>query len=507
MNILFYTFAKRNNSTKIVNTTAETRTCQLKDQTDMVNPTLIIKDVPSFWSPIWNYCDIPAFSRYYFINNWKWLNGVWECQCTVDVLATYKTQIGNLEEYVVRSSNMGDGRIVDTAYPTKAIPTHREQLISSPYVNALAGGFYLIGIIGNENTAAQGAITYYQMTPAEFARLRAYMLSDNFLTAQGLVNLADFIPADATKVIYNPYQYIVSCQWFPFPASAIPAAFKTSVNQIHFGWWNTGTGFSAYRINENCPVYQTSQYLAFEIHPQASRGEYLNHAPYSKRILRFEPFGEVLLDDDIMEPGMYFEIRLNVDLITGIGILEVFAATQISGVYTKTALLVRESQQISVDIQLAQVGKDYYGAMATHYNSKVHEWNMGVSSVSGIFNSNSMGSLASNSFSAGAGMAQAQEYDKYVATGDYLKASAPQLLTGGTNGSLAAYAVNNYINSYFYMVADDDVPQLGKPLFQKKVLNTIPGFIMTQNADISISCFQVEKDMIGQYLTSGFFYE
>ena len=131
----------------------------------------------------------------------------------------------------------------------------------------------------------------------------------------------------------------------------------------------------------------------------------------------------------------------------------------------------------------------------------------GVSSVSGIFNSNSMGSLASNSFNAGAGMAQAQEYDKYVATGDYLKAAAPQLLTGGTNGSLAAYAVNNYINSYFYMVADDDVAQLGKPLFQKKVLNTIPGFIMTQNADISISCFQVEKDMIGQFLTSGFFYE
>ena len=98
MNIIFYQFAKRNNSTKIVNTTGTTLTCQLKAETDMINPVLEINGVPAAWNPIWNYCYIAAFSRYYFINNWRWMNGIWACECAVDVLASWKTDIGNLSE-------------------------------------------------------------------------------------------------------------------------------------------------------------------------------------------------------------------------------------------------------------------------------------------------------------------------------------------------------------------------------------------------------------------------
>ena len=509
MNITFYQFSKRNNSTKIVNVTGTTYNCRLKDHTDMINPVLVINGVPAAWNPIWNYCSIPTFDRYYFINNWRWINGLWECACTVDALASWKTEIGNMEEYVQRSSYECNGRIIDTAYPTIVRPDVIPQLLDSVYARALSGGFYVIGIISKEATATQGAITYYQMDGDQFARLRAYMLSDNFLQQQGLVNLADFIPADATKVIYNPYQYIASCQWFPFPMSAIPASFKDSVSVISFGWWNTGTGFSAYRIKPNCPAYEINIYKSWETHTYygGPEKEYLNYAPYSIRILRMQPFGELQIPDDSFVAGDYVNIQLLVDLISGIGVMEVYSSDYVDGARHRKVLLARETQQISVEIQLAQIGRDYFGANAAAYKSTVTQTGMITSAVNSFANvdpSNPMTLL--NAFNAGTEIGKLMEYQT-VAIGDYMKAAAPQMLTSGSNGSLASYTANNYIVNMFYRTVENDNAQLGRPLYAKKVLNTIPGYMMIQSPDVSLPCTENEKAMISQYMTSGFFFE
>ena len=514
MNITFYQFSKRNNSTKIVDTTGTVLSCELKSETDMISPTLVIKAVPASWSPIWNYCYVPAFNRYYFINDWSWINGVWECACSVDVLASWKTEIGNMQEYVLRSSSECNGRIVDNAYLTMCRPEVTTQLLDNVYARALSGGFYVIGIISGESNATQGAITYYQMDGTEFARLRQYLLSNNFLSEQGLTNLADFIPADATKVIYNPYQYIASCQWFPFASSAIPSNFKTAVSTISFGWWTTGTGFSAYRINPNCPVYETTQYKRwqdhlYDVYPDY---EYMSYSPYTTRFIKMEPFGEIQIPDDYFEIGDYIAIKLIVDMLTGIGILEVWSATSVENAYQLKALVCRESQQISVDIQLAQIGKDYFGAYAAQYKAASTKMSMATSIAqdagdvaSGILSLN-FGKAASASADIGAKSAQLSAYGT-VATGDYMKASAPQLLTGGSNGSLAAYSVNNYIINIFQRVTERDPAQLGKPLYQKKTLNTLSGYMLIQNPDVELPCMEAERTMISQYMSGGFFYE
>lgn len=480
----------------------------------MINPVLVINGVPAAWNPIWNYCSIPAFDRYYFINNWRWINGLWECACTVDALASWKTEIGTMEEYVLRSSYECNGRIIDTAYPTIVRPDVIPQLLDSVYASALSGGFYVIGIISNEATATQGAITYYQMDGDQFARLRAYMLSDNFLQQQGLVNLADFIPADATKVIYNPYQYIASCQWFPFPLSAIPASFKDSVTVINFGWWNTGTGFSAYRIKPNCPAYEVNIYKSWESHTYygGPEKEYLNYAPYSLRILRMQPFGELQIPDESFVVGDDINIRLLTDLISGIGVMELYSADTVSGSHHRKVLLARETQQISIEIQLAQIGRDYFGANAAAYKATETEvgfmTGMTKSSMDALlkgFSGDLPGAYTSAlDFGVSAGLLG--EYQT-VATGDYMKAAAPHLLTGGSNGSLASYTVNNYIVNMFYRTVENDNAQLGRPLYTKKVLNTIPGYMMIQSPDVSLPCTENEKSMISQYMTSGFFFE
>ena len=504
MNITFYQFAKRSNSTKIVDVSGTTLTCELKGTTTIFNPSLIIKAVPAAWNPIWNYCYIPDFKRYYFVNNWNWLNGVWECSLVCDVLASFKTEIGNLSEYVMRSSYEYDGWIEDTAYIAKAEVHTQMTMLPEFYVRSMTAGFYIVGIVGKESTATQGAITYYQMTPDQMARLRAYLLSDTFLTDQGLVNLSDFIPADATKVIYNPYQYIVSCQWFPFQPSAIDAAFKDSVSTIDFGWWNTGTGFSAYRLKSNVPAYTRSEDITLQQHPQISRGQYLNHAPYTSRVLRMTPFGEVQLPDGYLTSVDKLTIELQCDFITGDGALLLHARTQTGSV--EKMLMTRMVAKIGVDIQLAQVGTDYLGARTTELQDMAAFINDASGALSNI-DLSSYGSAGVTAFAAGANIGMAYSIYEVASMNNYLKAKAPQLLTGGSNGSFLMFAQNNYLCNTFYLIVNEDNAQLGKPLCAIRTLNTIPGYILVRNPDVSIACFEVERSLITQFLSNGFFYE
>ena len=507
MYVYFYTFTKRTNSTKIVDATSVERTCQLKEATDMSAPTLIIKDVSADWSEIWNYCWIPKFKRYYFVNNWRWLNGVWECDLVIDVLASFKIEIGNMSEYVARSSYTFDSDIVDTSYASTAQVSVQKTILTTGYYPAWNSGFYVIGIISKESNATQGAICYYQMTSTQFARLRAYLLSDTFLTDQGLTNLADFIPADATKVIYNPFQYIVSCKWFPFADTAIPNNYKTSVSSISFGWWNTGTGFSANRIHSDCPVYDASNYYAFHNHPQSARGNWLNRYPYSQRIVKFPPFGDIVLSDDIIYTNRNSELktRLIVDFITGISYLELELVNNRNTVYEEHLVIARESQDLSVDIQLAQVGRDYYGAQATNIKNKIYEFNATWGSADLV--TEDLGKALSSGAKMGVSLGQMEAYDTYVATDSYLKANAPQVITSGANGSISGFVQQAYLIEYFYYIENDDNDHIGRPLSQVQTLKNIPGFIMIKNADVAINCFENERALIKSFMSSGFFYE
>ena len=504
MNITFYQFSKRSNSTKIVDVSGTTLSCELKAPTTILAPALLIKAVPASWNPIWNYCYIPDFDRYYFVNNWGWQNGIWECSLVPDVLASFKTEIGNLNEYILRSSAECDGRVIDTLFPAKAEVTTDMTRIPVFFQHILSSGFYIVGIIGKESTATQGAITYYQMTATEMARLRDYMLSDNFLTQQGLVNLADFIPADATKVIYNPFQYIVSCQWFPFQPSVIAAYQKTAVTSINFGWWNTGTGFSAYRLSDADTLYTRTESVSLTAHPQAAeRGEYLNHAPFTSRVLRMEPFGEIQLPDAYLDSTDHIKLIFTCDFVTGIGILEVFAQDTNN---LNRMLLTRMTQQIGVSIQLAQVGIDYIGSR-TAIEAHTYEAMNTYAGLANSINLSNIGSAIVSGITAGAKAAAYSSYEEVRALGDYLNSKAPQLLTAGTNGSAAVYSTEAFLCSTFYKVVASDNAQLGSPLCKIRQINNIPGYIVCRNPDVSLACFESEREMIIEYMSSGFFYE
>lgn len=86
----------------------------LRDECSVSNPVITI-EYATF--PTFNYCYIPTFSRYYYIDNIIVLrNGVYELYLRCDVLMSFKDVIkNNVQGIVVRNDLIQESLIVDSS--------------------------------------------------------------------------------------------------------------------------------------------------------------------------------------------------------------------------------------------------------------------------------------------------------------------------------------------------------------------------------------------------------
>lgn len=495
MNITFYSFAKKSNSTKQPPANSGTvLSCQLKAETDMLNPTLVINNTPMAWNPIWNYCYIPNFKRYYFINSWTWLNGVWECSCAVDALASWKTDIGGNIEYILRTDStvVYNEDITDTMYPaTTDVETESFLSGTNPFTADLTQGCYIVGIISGSSSQAVGAITYYAMTSAQFGLFKGELFSDDNLITMGLAALdpgtGTLVPTitdmslELLKTMYNPYQYVASCLWFPFGVSSITN--KSFQNTIKLGWWD-------YPVDGYLLYAQTLDFgesVGFGVHPQAAaRGSYLNYAPYTRREL-IGRFGSVAIDSIAYDPGDTIDIEYVVDLITGNCRAEIGRMRN----QVRTVITYRDFM-IGVPIQIAQVGIDYLGTAV----SAIHTVSGAISGgVSGFLSGGVSGAVSGAVTSAADGI-----YNT-------LNAMMPQVETSGSNGSFLGAGHTTRIVNQYYKIVDEDLTHRGRPVCANMLISSLSGYILCAEGDIDLDCFAQERQMISAFLTGGFFWE
>ena len=316
--VILLDFVKKENSTKQPTSGGLAVQGVLKEPCSIMNPVIKIERLANDAVPsTYTYAYINKFSRYYFIEDWVWQNGLWEVHMKEDVLASFKTQIGAESEYILRtdSTTNYNGEITDTTYPatTDVITNSVHNL--NPFVTDITAGCYIVGIISGGQTDAVGAISYYAMTSAQFGALKEKLFSDDNLEIMGIIDsqgqqLVTDLSQEVLKTLYNPYQYVASCIWFPFMESLISQ--KTYVSSIKIGWWSYP--LSGYRLYaQTVGLMETP--LSVHTHPQNSRGTYLNFAPYTKRTL-LGRFGTVALDTSAFQNGDKIGIYYEIDLIS-----------------------------------------------------------------------------------------------------------------------------------------------------------------------------------------------
>ena len=95
----------------------------LKEDCSIINPVILIEDIPANNMADLNYLYIAEFNRYYYVNNIVINNNhLFELHCHVDVLKTYRTKIRNCNAVISRQENMYNLYLQDGVFKTKAFP-------------------------------------------------------------------------------------------------------------------------------------------------------------------------------------------------------------------------------------------------------------------------------------------------------------------------------------------------------------------------------------------------
>lgn len=438
--------------------------CNIKAPSSVIHPTIEIATTANILK--YNYAYIPQFSRYYWINDMTFDRGLWVLDLSVDVLATYQTDIGSTSMYILRSSAQHDGGIMDNLYAIK----QKCSIVTIPGGFGLTPNFedgtYVLGLQSYESTDTTGCI-YFILTPTQLVNI-----VNNFYN-----NTGSSWWGNAAKGVINSLNrmtdFIVNLRWYP---GNVTFSQTSATYPVKLGTFNT---------NVNAPKLKTDTAgvvptITYDVpqHPQVARGTYLNYYPYSKYVLRDPLVGEITLDPNMManldDHKLY--VSLIVDPTTGIGSYEVYT--------TPTELLTslplfRTNVKIGLDININGAEVDVIGAAGNIVRSVA---SFGMGDYVG--------------FAAGVGSAAM----------DLLGYSVGQ---SGSAGGIIPYLINTgtQLSCYFMEQTDQDNANHGRPLCQMKTPASLGGYMEADNPHVQIIGTSQEADMVNSYLASGIYYE
>lgn len=462
--VQLYTMTKEPNSTAQPTGTGTSFQCVSNDNFDIINPRIPLNIGNDANPTAYNYMKIPSFAnRFYWIRRWAFEGGLWVAYAEVDPLASWKTSIGATSAYVLRAAADSDGTISDQLYPTSS-PVISHTDLTAPWPTTglnYASGFYVVGLISKEATTV-----YYAMSSSTFNFFVAAMFSDTFF------NTVQADDGNLTKANFNPIQYVSSVKWFPGSVSDVAGTSAT----VWMGYWKV-------EDNNNTPVTATKISTPYLIvpgnvtaprHPQAAtRGEYLNGAPFSEYVLDIPPFGRINIDPAYLTKSGSFTYRVYVDLISGNAICRIICS---QGELLNNSTCILAQGTLGLDIQINQVLFNYVGF---------------ASSVVGTIGAALTGNIAG----AVSGIAS-------TVNNNY-----PSVNSTGLNAGFGSLLGVWRLTTKFWNVVDEDNTHRGRPLCQVRQLSSLAGYQLCTNTDVQAPATREELDMIRGYLEGGYYYE
>ena len=461
-------FAKLENSTAQPTTTSWAEySITFKEGSDLSNPVVSIS---ADFATLAGYNYATLFGRYYWITGIKAArSGFCLVYLKVDVLATYKTDIGSSSLYVLRSSTAADGTIRDDFYPPKAKATtyHQEQTVTYTPGN-YSSGRIVLSIAGVDTIAGT---TLLQFTTGEFKKLitALYTEINGFQLDDVVNNVVQFFGG-------NPLELINGAMWFPWSFTV------NTPGHVYIGGWEA-------RIPGSPPDYVTGavvtdpvaivsqQSYVLNKHPlAATRGAYLNVEPYTYYTLGIPGCGVVNLDSSMLLNETQIDIRYEIDAFTGQLICKVTAPN--SG--QRLAYLTGQIG-IPINIRSSGTGGETVKGAA---NTIIQAIGAAIS-----------GETAAIAGAANAGIGTAIQYRN--GTG-----------TSSSVGCGAAGIMNQpgWLDTICYDITDSDNSQEGRPYCKVTTPTTLGGFMRVSDGYVDITGPLPEQQEIKRFLEGGFFY-
>ena len=460
-----FTFSKRDNSTKRPTGTGTEFSCVLKSGSGIMRPVLSFDIGLSSDPSSYNYAYISAFDRYYFIEEWYFDRALWTATLKVDVLATYKSNIGSASLYVLRAAGASDGDIIDTLYPAKTGCSFSSVTKTNPWQSA---NCFVVGCVSKE--ATMGSLKYYVLGSGQLTTMcQSLMDKDNIITADHGFDLTELSPALQLSLV-DPIQYVKTC--IMLPVAYTEMSNYGSTEQVYVYNFTPGL-IQGIVIQPNTRVSKTYSF-SIPKHPDTnSRGNYVNSSPFTSLSLTIPPWGTIDIDTSVTANASTLDVDVDLDPITGKAILVVKA---------NNIVLNRLECQVGVPISLSSVTRDYIGAATSALGA--------VGGMISGFAGNVGGFIGAAS-----------------GVGNAVESIMPRAQTIGNTGSFVSNRGDFRLDAQFFRPVNDDNTHNGRPLCQVKTISSLSGYMLIQDGDVATSGTSAEDVAIRNYLESGFYYE
>lgn len=454
MYVDFQIFSKRRNSTQIPTVWLKNFDCQLKQQTSIESPTLILSTLN--WDNEINYCYIRDFKRYYYISDVVYMTGNRvEVSCQMDYLATYRNEILAYKAFVIRTSNPRyiNSFIYDPLRSNETkILTQSSQYtdFNSPFS---ATGCYILRTVTNGGSV-EGVSTYC-LTDAQLTSVMAFMFTES--------NFKDVISDDTVKAFFNPFQYIVSLKWIPVSRSKIIN--DTVKTNVKFGWWNSGVS-----VSELAYVGASFHTPSLNVPP----GAYGDFRGYCSQFTQYSVYIPGVGNVDISPADAHEPLYVSGELDIATGECD-FYLTQNKYFSTGATIIGTYKTNLGVDIQIGQLASRLPGVVSG-----------GVGAVTNLLSGN-IGGATANAINA------VQTYN------------SPTPSINGTQSSRWGIGSSHQVIVSCISYGTADSPDsFGQPCYQNLTLsNLFNSYVQTGNASIIIKGFSEDANTVNSMLDSG----
>jgi len=466
-------FQKRINSTKQP-TGGTNVTALLKESTSLKNPVfqLVNADFEV------NY--VKWEGHYYYVNDIVSVNNdIYELYCSMDDLASHKSEIGSTKAYVEYSSNT-----VNKWIPDQRITVSNETTVvtGDTALFDASSGTYVLGVVGTDEstvasrTAQVGFANYWAVNASQLSSLNDYLFDTDF--AEEFFNKMG-----------DAYNAVIEVHWIPYDLGLHDLGFiclgKNSTNI-------QAKGLKRY-VNTNNLI------LSKIIEIPWIYEDWRSLSPYTKLVLYLPFYGNIELDpaefvlnDEILNK---ITIQVSLDPIGG-----EIAYGLVYGLKTAT---YRADCSVSIPV----------GQIRGNKTTGVVEIIGGAGAVVGGV----ISAVASEGLTVPAVAAMAGGVGS-IGKGIISQFSQEVTSKGGAGMFGQSNLVQNssYFNSIRYTLKSHKIsltnlndlnPIEGKPLYNVKTISSIPGYIKCAGASVNMAGLEADKAVINNYLNSGFYYE
>ena len=444
--IILFHFSKRKNSTKRPTGQGTSVPCLLKSNATFQNPVFKLK--LSLDNALqYNY--LKWADHYYFISSTVSLNNdMVEISASEDMLATYRTEIGNYTCFIERSAKQ-----TTLANDSMYIPTNnwvtQSTIVGQP-INTFVNGYapnYLLRTV-----SVEGVNTYY---------IRGGQLKDlcSFMYTYG--SIPDVIDSAITRLLFNPVQYIVDLKWLPFRLSS----FLNIADSIKLGYWNSNV--TAALINDATCTFSYDLSLGNPLYADTDFRFY--NPAFSKYSVKLPFVGVIPINPTKTHKGQ-LKATYNFDAVSGMA-----------------------------DVWLTS-GSDEYA----HFQCQ-----LAVPVQIGYATTN-IGQLTTSLIDVGTSLASGNPIGAITNTvGAFQSVTSPEPNMVGTVGNISSILNNMDANSICYACTSLDPYGASEGYVDGTIrtISALSGFLKCRNASIQIAGFEGDQEQVNSYLNNGFYFE